>query len=74
MVENETPEDGHFPEDAEDAAQEIEALRAEVAALKDQALRYAAEAENTRRRAEKEINDARHIRSKLLEGRSTAIL
>ena len=59
MVENETPEDGHFPEDAEDAAQEIEALRAEVAALKDQALRYAAEAENTRRRAEKEINDAR---------------
>jgi len=35
------------------------ALRAETAALKDQALRYAAEAENTRRRAEREINDAR---------------
>jgi len=34
-------------------------LRAESAALKDQALRYAAEAENTRRRAEREINDAR---------------
>ena len=29
------------------------------AALRDQALRYAAEAENIRRRAEKEVNDAR---------------
>ncbi|HEY5105492.1 MAG TPA: nucleotide exchange factor GrpE [Caulobacteraceae bacterium] len=38
---------------------EVEALRQEIAALKDQALRYAAEAENTRRRAEREINDAR---------------
>ncbi|HYE47770.1 MAG TPA: nucleotide exchange factor GrpE [Caulobacter sp.] len=38
---------------------EVEALRAEVAALKDQALRFAAEAENTKRRAEREINDAR---------------
>jgi len=37
----------------------LEALRAETAALKDQALRYAAEAENTRRRAEREVNDAR---------------
>ena len=37
----------------------IGALRAETAALKDQALRFAAEAENTRRRAEREINDAR---------------
>lgn len=37
----------------------VEALRAETAALKEQALRYAAEAENTRRRAEREINDAR---------------
>jgi molecular chaperone GrpE len=37
----------------------VEALRAEAAALKEQALRYAAEAENTRRRAEREINDAR---------------
>ena len=37
----------------------LAALRAESAALKDQALRYAAEAENTRRRAEREINDAR---------------
>lgn len=38
---------------------ELERLRAENAALKEQALRYAAEAENTRRRAEKEANDAR---------------
>ena len=34
-------------------------LAAENAALREQALRYAAEAENTRRRAEKEANDAR---------------
>ncbi len=44
------------PVEGEDA---LTALRAETAALKDQALRYAAEAENTRRRAEREINDAR---------------
>jgi molecular chaperone GrpE len=37
----------------------LEALRAEAASLKEQALRYAAEVENTRRRAEKEVNDAR---------------
>ncbi len=43
----------------DEASGEIEALRHEVAALKDQALRYAAEAENTRRRADREINDAR---------------
>jgi molecular chaperone GrpE len=34
-------------------------LAAENAALREQLLRYAAEAENTRRRAEKEANDAR---------------
>jgi molecular chaperone GrpE len=44
---------------AEAAEAEVAALRAEVAALKDQALRYAAEAENTKRRAERESNDAR---------------
>jgi molecular chaperone GrpE len=37
----------------------LAALRAENAALKDQALRYAAEAENVRRRTEREANDAR---------------
>jgi molecular chaperone GrpE len=45
--------------DFSEADSEIEALRAEVAALKDQALRFAAEAENTKRRAEREMNDAR---------------
>jgi molecular chaperone GrpE len=38
---------------------EVSRLNAEIAALKDQALRFAAEAENTRRRAEREANDAR---------------
>ncbi len=37
----------------------VESLRAEAAALKEQAMRYAAEVENTRRRAEREVNDAR---------------
>ena len=42
------------------SAEEIEAaLRAEIAQLKDQMLRVAAESENARRRAEREANDAR---------------
>src|ERR1700740_2272810 len=45
--------------DGEDAAQDLEVLRAEVQALKDQVLRYAAEADNIKRRAEREANDAR---------------
>jgi molecular chaperone GrpE len=53
-----------FPQGSEETAagvdeEEVAALRAEVAQLKDQALRFAAEAENTRRRAEREVNDAR---------------
>jgi len=57
-------EDEHFsdepmnPETRLDDA-EVEALRAEVQALKEQVLRYAADAENTKRRAEREMNDAR---------------
>jgi len=60
MTEDQPPANGHDVE-AEPAENEdiVETLRAEVAALKDQALRYAAEAENTRRRAEREGNDAR---------------
>ncbi|MDO8296356.1 MAG: nucleotide exchange factor GrpE [Caulobacter sp.] len=47
-------------ETAEEAAEaDVEALKVEVAALRDQILRYAAEADNTRRRAEREQNDAR---------------
>lgn len=38
---------------------ELAALKAENDALRDQALRYAADAENTKRRAEREANDAR---------------
>lgn len=48
------------PETAESAAaDDVVALKAEVAALKEQVLRYAAEADNIRRRAEREANDAR---------------
>ena len=50
--------------EAEDAAEptleeQIEALKAEVQAAREQALRGLAEAENTKRRAEREVNDAR---------------
>ncbi len=45
--------------EAGDEAADLEAMAAEIQALKDQVLRYAAEAENTKRRAEREMNDAR---------------
>jgi molecular chaperone GrpE len=51
----ETPKDFEAIETPEDTA----ALRAEIADLKEQVLRYAAEADNTKRRAEREANDAR---------------
>jgi molecular chaperone GrpE len=46
---------------SDDAAEgpSVEALQAEIVALKDQILRYAAEGENLRRRTEREMNDAR---------------
>ena len=53
---DETPD---FDPEGELDAAALETLKAENAALKDQALRYAAEAENTKRRAEREMNDAR---------------
>lgn len=61
---DDTATNGHDPEleieTAEEAAEaDVEALKVEVAALKDQILRYAAEADNVRRRAEREANDAR---------------
>jgi molecular chaperone GrpE len=40
-------------------ADELEALRGEVSQLKDQMLRIAADAENTKRRVEREANDSR---------------
>jgi molecular chaperone GrpE len=62
MTDDQTPAEDQGPyDDGEEAiaAAETEALKAEVAALKEQVLRYAADAENTRRRAERESNDAR---------------
>lgn len=56
MSEENTPVDG-APADGADV--DVDALLGEVQALKDQVLRYAAEAENTKRRAEREMNDAR---------------
>ena len=44
---------------ADELEGQIALLKAEAAGLKEQALRYAAEAENTKRRAEREANDAR---------------
>jgi len=56
MSEELTPADF---EAGDDANPDVEALAAEIQALKEQVLRYAAEAENTKRRAEREMNDAR---------------
>jgi molecular chaperone GrpE len=55
MSEELTPADFEAGDDSTD----LEAMAAEIQALKDQVLRYAAEAENTKRRAEREMNDAR---------------
>jgi molecular chaperone GrpE len=61
MTDETTPADdqdeaGPAAETADDGA---EVLRAEIAQLKEQVLRFAAEAENVRRRTEREANDAR---------------
>ena len=58
MSDDQTPAE-EFNEIADAAADELLALRAENQALKDQVLRVAADAENTKRRAEREANDAR---------------
>ena len=64
MSDDETPARDREPEadgaaEATDAAEDLDTLRAEVASLKDQMLRVAAEAENTKRRAERDANDSR---------------
>lgn len=56
MSEELTPADF---EAGDDTGADVEAMAAEIQALKEQVLRYAAEAENTKRRAEREMNDAR---------------
>lgn len=58
MSDDQTPAE-EFNELADAATDELIALRAENQALKDQMLRVAAEAENTKRRAERDANDAR---------------
>ena len=58
MSDDQTPAE-EFNEVADAAVDEIIALKAEVQALKDQMLRVAADAENAKRRAEREANDAR---------------
>jgi len=57
MSEENTPAETEGALDGRDV--DAAALAAELQALKEQVLRYAAEAENTRRRAEREMNDAR---------------
>jgi molecular chaperone GrpE len=57
-----TPGADAYEIDEDDAAQDsaaLEAAVAEIAALKEQMLRVAADAENAKRRAEREANDAR---------------
>jgi molecular chaperone GrpE len=58
MTDDQTPAE-EINEVADAAADELIALRAENQALKDQVLRIAADAENAKRRAEREANDAR---------------
>lgn len=58
MSEENTPPEGG-DEAFDFGGEDVAALKAEIQALKDQVLRYAAEAENTKRRAEREANDAR---------------
>lgn len=57
MSEDHTPAD--FDTDGDDGNANIDKLLAEIQSLKEQVLRYAADAENTKRRAEREMNDAR---------------
>lgn len=56
MTDEETPA---YDDTEEDSPESLELLAAELADWRDKALRAAAEAENTRRRAEREANDAR---------------
>jgi molecular chaperone GrpE len=58
MSDDQTPAD-EINAVADAALEHMEALAAENAALKEQVLRFAADAENTKRRAEREANDAR---------------
>jgi molecular chaperone GrpE len=56
MTDDETPA---YDETEDDSPESLEQLAAELAEWREKALRAAAEAENTRRRTEREANDAR---------------
>ena len=57
MSEDDTPADWEAETPDDNAV--VDKQLAEIQGLKEQVLRYAAEAENTKRRAEREMNDAR---------------
>jgi len=59
MTDADQPADEFDTSFADALVADLESLRSENAVLKEQALRYAAEAENTKRRAERDANDAR---------------
>jgi len=61
MTDDDAPADAQDETTPEAGGQEpsTEALKAEIAQLKEQVLRIAADAENTKRRAERQANDAR---------------
>lgn len=58
-MKEEQPAEEAPPTEAPSAEQQIEALQSELANLKDQALRAMAEAENVKRRAEREVANAK---------------
>ena len=57
MSEDDTPAD--WEADGDESNATVDKLLEEIQGLKEQVLRYAADAENTKRRAEREMNDAR---------------
>jgi molecular chaperone GrpE len=59
MSDDQTPAETPAEAAPDAGADELAALRAEVASLKEQMLRVAADAENAKRRAERDANDAR---------------
>ena len=59
MTDDETPANDADTAPEADGPADVDALRAEIASLKEQVLRVAADAENTKRRAERDANDAR---------------
>lgn len=59
MTDENMPANDQDVETPSPESDELTQLQTEVAQLKDQAMRYAAEVENMRRRAEREVNDSR---------------